>query len=96
MHKMKITKIEYNHTKTGGCNTCDYGAVYINDITIQWEDKSTLQLYAEIEDNIMTEANWMLLLANTSNKEEIIAAWKHKYRNYLDDTENVYIKETTI
>lgn len=77
----KLIAVDYQDlSRKGGCDTCDYGSVYIDDITLKYDDGTTLHVYTECscDGYGMTEADWMLLLANTNSIDEIITAVKEK------------------
>lgn len=95
---MNITKIEYNSYKSGGlCDTCDYGANYINDISITWDDNIKIKFYAETDYEVMSEADWMIILANAKNRDDIKKAWAHKYSKYINENNsNIVMIETKI
>lgn len=78
---MKITSVEYNNYKYGGCcSTCDYGAVYMNEISICLEDGVSLTFSSETDDCVMSESDWMILLGNASSMDDIINSWKEKFK----------------
>lgn len=77
----KLISVDYQDlSRKGGCDTCDYESVYIDDITLKYDDGTTLHVYIECscDGYGMTEADWILLLANTSSIDEIIIAVKEK------------------
>lgn len=100
---MKILSVVYDNNQYGGCETCDYGAVYVDNIRITWDDGTIITFYSEIYCDVMSESDWMVLLGNASNKYDIIEGWKNKYKSYANDNKediwyevsNVHNNEST-
>lgn len=78
---MKITSVNYNCYKSGGCSTCDYGAIYVDEISIYLEDGVSLIFNSETDDCVMSESDWMILLCNASSIDDIIDSWKEKFKS---------------
>lgn len=83
---MKVVSVLYeNNDVRGYCDTCDYGATTIRDISIKYEDGSSWNFHMDVEGSEwdITESDWMVILANASSVEDIITAVKAKLHYLL-------------
>ena len=97
MESKEIKDIEYDHYKSRtGCPTCDYGSVYVDNMRLTYDDDSYIEFNSEVEDSsILTESDWMIMLANSKNENELIELWKKKVDDYLPSKDIYYTKGLT-
>lgn len=95
---MKVVKIDYNPHKVSSLDdVCDFETNYISDITITWDDGVMVQFFVDSKHNIMSEADWMVLLANTNSRNEVKDAVIKKYSKVINEYGiNIAIRETKV
>lgn len=87
---MKVKYVDYDSYSSGGCPTCNYGALYVDDITITYEDGEIIRFVLETGSEIISEGDWMVMLGNSSTKEEVIKEWVSKVNRYMSDVSDDY------
>ena len=70
---MNVKKINYNEDYCDGCETCDYGSQYINDLEIIFEDDTKTHIVIDnMYEFAFTEADLMQLLYTSTSIEDFI------------------------
>lgn len=88
---MKVKHIEYDsYGSSGRCPTCNYGSLYVDDITITYEDGEIVRFVLETNSEIISESDWMVILGNSSTKEEVIEEWVSRVSRYVSDDSDDY------
>ena len=65
---LNVKKVEYDNFYEGGCETCDYGSSYANDIKITLNDGKTSKIYIDkMYDYSLTESDIMRLISNSND-----------------------------
>ena len=91
---MNISKVEYDSYTDGGCPTCDYGANYIDNVKIIFDDETFIEFHSEIiNKEVLSESDWMVILGRSNTKEDIINQWKQSFNSYTFNSSDVYYKE---
>ena len=85
---MNIKKINYNEDYFEGCETCDYGSQYINNLEIIENDDTTIIITIDnMYEYAFSEADLMKLLYATDTIEDFIVSAINKfvenYRNFF-------------
>lgn len=85
---MNIKKINYYETYIEGCETCDYGSQYINNLEIIENDNTTTTIALDnMYEYAFSEADLMKLLYDTNTIEDFIVLAINKfvenYRNFF-------------
>lgn len=90
---LKIKKVNYDEDFEYGCETCDWGSSYVNEIEIIFEDDTYTNIKIDrMYKYALTESDYMQLIANSNNIDEfcvnIIKKLKskaYKHINSLND-----------
>ena len=79
---MNIKKVEYHQWYTDGCETCDYGSHYVNDIEITLENDTYINIKVDkMYDYTLSESDYIQLLANNKNVNDLIVNIIKKIKN---------------
>lgn len=67
-----IKSIEYDSDYSLGCESCDYGSSYINQLTIEFQDGIIWEIEIDnMYDYALTESDLIKICVNSNSKEEI-------------------------
>lgn len=70
---LNVKKIHYDETYTAGCETCDYGSSYINEIKILLEDNDYISVEVDkMYDYALSENDIIISIAESNNPEDFI------------------------
>ena len=79
---MKVKKVDYEQYHVDGCETCDYGSSYVNEISITLEDDTYIDVKIDkMYDYILSESDYMQLLANSKDIDNFIVNIIEKVKN---------------
>ena len=90
---MKIIDVLYDTNYIPGCETCDYGSVYISDFTLIYEDDHEVNFRVEgVNRRLISEGKLMTILANSLNEEEIKKAIIQNCKDVINSSSIHYYK----
>lgn len=70
---LNVKKINYDEDWSSGCETCDYGSSYVNEIEIILEDGTHTNIkFDKMYDYVLTESDYMKLIATSDTIENFI------------------------
>lgn len=85
---LNIKKVNYDENWESGCETCDYGSSYVNEIEIILEDGTYTNIKIDkMYEYALSESDYMNLISNSNNINEFIMNILNKIK------ENSYKKE---
>lgn len=96
---LNVKKINYDEDSTGGCETCDYGSSYINEIEITLEDGTYTNIKVDqIYEYLLSESDYMQLIQNSNDIQDFILKILEKVNRtpYQDLHFKVHITDLTI
>lgn len=87
---MEVKKVNYYQHYISGCETCDYGSSYINEISITLEDDTYIEVKIDkMYDYTLSESDYMQLLANSKDINNFVINIIEKIKNNRYD-KNLY------
>ena len=70
---LNVKKVNYDENFTSGCETCDYGSHYINEIEIILEDGTYTNIKVDkMYDYVLSESDYMKIIANSNNINDFL------------------------
>lgn len=95
---MNVKKINYNEEQFDGCETCDYGSQYINNLEIIFDDDTKTNIVIDnMYEYAFTEADLMeLLYANNTIEDFILSAIKKFVKAYCNRFTSITTSEYEI
>ena len=79
---LKIKKVNYDENFEYGCETCDYGSSYVNEIEIIFEDDTYTNIKVDkMYEYALTESDYMQLIANSNNIDDFCVNIIKKLKN---------------
>lgn len=79
---LKIKKVNYDENFEYGCETCDYGSSYVNEIEIIFEDDTYTNIKVDrMYKYALTESDYMQLIANSNNIDDFCVNIIKKLKN---------------
>ena len=70
---LNIKKVIYNEDFTSGCETCDYGSSYVNEIEIILEDETNAKIKVDrMYEYSLSESDYMKLISNSKTIDDFI------------------------
>lgn len=70
---LNIKKVIYNEDFTSGCETCDYGSSYVNEIEIMLEDETNAKIKVDrMYEYSLSESDYMKLISNSKTIDDFI------------------------
>jgi hypothetical protein len=70
---LNIKKVIYNEDFTSGCETCDYGSSYVNEIEIILEDETNAKIKVDrMYEYSLSESDYMKLISNSKTIDGFI------------------------
>lgn len=70
---LNVKKVSYNEDSTGGCETCNYGSSYVNEIEITLEDGTYTNIKVDqMYEYLLSESDYMQLIANSNDIQDFI------------------------
>ena len=85
---MEVKDVIYDSEYVAGCETCDYGSEYIDDIKIVFNDDNILKIKTNTSYGyIFSAADYIKIICNSNNIKDIILNLLLKGKSYLEDIE---------
>lgn len=79
---LNVKKINYDEDSTGGCETCDYGSSYVNEIEITLEDGTYTNIKVDqMYKYALSESDYMQLISNSNTLQDFIINVINKIRD---------------
>lgn len=70
---LNIKKVIYDEDFTSGCETCDYGSSYVNEIEIILEDGTKAKIKVDrMYEYSLSESDYMKLISNSKTIDDFI------------------------
>lgn len=70
---LNVKKVNYNEDFTSGCETCDYGSSYVNEIEIILEDETKTKIKIDrMYKYSLSESEYIRLISNSETIDEFI------------------------
>lgn len=69
---MKVKKVNYDNHYTSGCETCDYGSSYIEDIEIILEDGTYIRIkFNQMYKYMLSESDYINIIGMSNDLEDM-------------------------
>lgn len=79
---LKIKKVNYDENYECGCETCDWGSSYVNEIEIIFEDDTYTNIKVDkMYKYALSESDYMQLIANSNNIDDFCVNVIEKLKN---------------
>lgn len=70
---LNVKKINYNEDFIYGCETCDYGSSYVNEIEIVLQDNTYANIKVDkMYEYALSESDYMQIIANSDDIKDLI------------------------
>ena len=94
---LNAKKVSYDEDSTGGCETCNYGSSYVNEIEITLEDGTYTNIKVDqMYEYLLSESDYMQLIANSNDIQDFILKLLEKVNRLQNLHFKVHIDYLTI